>query len=490
MKQALLALCLLLLLSGCTSPEPATEPVVWLPTGTLAPETVPPAPTEPDEPEPPAYELDSYEYAMFPMDYLQITQTSHEGSHLCNWAIDLGGQDRGIDDFYAPFTLRIVRIQEGYNIVWGQSVEKVHLANGGLDYVTVLLEHDDSIEGLYVGQVVQQGEVFYQEGMAGNATGNHVHVEFGLGPYVDEGSFHAEDGRVACNNGIAANEILFLTQSTQMIDQEDGGFTWKTLPIPNETLLETGYRCQGEGHLPQAPIPQLDAACTTGVPYSYTCQLCGQSYTSQLPPTGHAPEEVRRIDPTDSACGAAFYRCKTCGESWLELLWRGDPACPFQDVAERDAPYVATACQKGYLTGFQDSETQFLPDGFVTRRELITTLYQFYGQAGYTCDFSDVWDDDEDYDAIAWASQLGLAGNTEGERFAPDAAVTREDALQMVRGLMQLRGLTTPAAPDEDNGAWAVAIGLTPASANLHCPLTRAECARLLTMMDFLPDVK
>lgn len=468
--------------AGCAEEK---EHVIWSPDGSAvqtgklesqseAPQTEPPAPPEPQ------WRDDGLEYAIFPMEYLHITQTSGEGTHLYNWAVDFAGVDTGIDEFYAPFTLRIVRLQKGYNIVWAQSVDKVHLANGGLDYVTVLLEHSNDIDDLYVGQVVNQGDVFYSEGTAGNASGNHVHCEFGLGQYVNEGSYHAEDDRVAVNNGIAANEILFLTQSTQVIDE--GGFEWQTLPMTTQELVTFGYHCQGQGHIAQDEQTVKAPSCTEDGASRYTCQLCGAQITEAIPATGHTASKIGDLTSSDDAYSAARYTCDTCTESWLELEWNTVPPCDFSDVT--DDPYIGYARQAGLMAAF-DGDT-FLPDGYISRIDLLTVLYQRNGVAGYGCDYTDVQDDDPDVPIIGWATAMGLAEATEKKKFTPDAAVTRLDAIVMVTGVMEPVTVIHATAPED----WAVETDLFSATDNLDCALTRAEAAKLLTLMQLLPTLQ
>lgn len=478
-----MAILLTVLLLSCAGCAKQTRHVIWRPSETVersAPSEA--EQTQSTQPTQPPLQDDGLEYAIFPMEYLMITQTSGEGTHLCNWAVDFAGEDTGIDDFYAPFTLRVVRLQEGYGIVWAQSVDKVHLANGGLDYVTLLLEHCDDIDDLYVGQVVKQGEVFYTEGTAGNATGNHVHAEFAIGPYVNEGSFHAEDGHVAINNGVPANEVLFLTKSTQVTDE--GGFTWQSLPLDTQEIVKNGYRCQGEGHLPQDEEIIQEPSCTRDGLCRYTCQLCGCTVTRPLPATGHTVAKEESDYADQEGCHLLRCTCTSCNAKWWEPEWTTPPTCEFSDVPDAQQPYVGYACENGLMAAFD--EDGFLPDGYISRVELLEILYDRWGTAGYGCDYSDVDDDDPEVPIIGWATAMGLASATEGERFAPSAAVTRLDAVQMVTGVME------PLRFVESTGlsAWAVEVGLFSPTDNLDCPLTRGEAAKLLTIMQLYPTME
>ena len=103
------------------------------------------------------------------------------------YAIDLGGADTEIDDVFAPFDAKIVHIdirptKDGdiTNTVFIQSQKKVLFADGTLDYMVIRFAHDNNISDLQVGQPMEQGHTFYQEGKAG-ASSNHVHMVISRG---------------------------------------------------------------------------------------------------------------------------------------------------------------------------------------------------------------------------------------------------------------------------------------------------------------------
>lgn len=102
---------------------------------------------------------------------------SHKGSE----ANDIRGKTSGIRyPYYAPVTVKCVKIDRAYAFVWWQSINKVRLANGTIDYVTFLCGHDNIID-CHVGQIIKQGVQIGNMGNAGNAVGVHCHIEVGLG---------------------------------------------------------------------------------------------------------------------------------------------------------------------------------------------------------------------------------------------------------------------------------------------------------------------
>ncbi len=127
---------------------------------------------------------EGYEFAIYPAEDMLITQGYYDTySHQKQNAIDITTRCGAV---FAPFTGEIVRVDRGYsrfNTVWLQSQEPVVYADGTVDYMTVVFMHDNNVNDLYIGQIVVQGEYFYHAGVAGGATGPHVHIAVIRGKY-------------------------------------------------------------------------------------------------------------------------------------------------------------------------------------------------------------------------------------------------------------------------------------------------------------------
>lgn len=92
-------------------------------------------------------------------------------------------------------------------------------------------------------------------------------------------------------------------------------------------------------------------------------------------------------------------------------------------------PYVEWGCINGYFTG--TSKTEFSPDKPMTRAELVTILFKFYG-----ADLNDYQDrtsfDDVAVDSwfapyIEWAYENGIVSGVGNDLFAPNIAVKRQE---------------------------------------------------------------
>lgn len=163
--------------------------------------------------------------AIFPMKYLNVTQGYGTGTHKGTFALDLAGKDTGIDNVAAPFDAVVKKIWNNGHTVWLQSTSKVLYADGRVDYATMSFTHDNSIATLFVGQKIKRGQVFYQEGKAGNATGNHVHMEAGRGKFVGTGWHLNTYGYWTINNPYPLHRLLWLPAGT--VVKKSGGYKWK-----------------------------------------------------------------------------------------------------------------------------------------------------------------------------------------------------------------------------------------------------------------------
>lgn len=133
------------------------------------------------------YNKEGKQLAMYPFETMNITQGMNSTfSHKGRMAIDEAGKDVGICDAFAPFDATVVWVDKGSarSGVLITSDEPVLCADGTLRTINFYAFHDNDITDLYVGKKLKQGEVFYQEGTAGFATGNHVHYQTSDKPYT------------------------------------------------------------------------------------------------------------------------------------------------------------------------------------------------------------------------------------------------------------------------------------------------------------------
>lgn len=179
---------------------------------------------------------------------------------------------------------------------------------------------------------------------------------------------------------------------------------------------------------------------------------------------------------TASAGGGAY-----SAQCWVTVLEGSAPH--YEDVPE-DAWYyeaVQYTSEHGLFQGI--TETKFGPHITMTRGMLVTVLYRLEGEPavdGQTQPFTDV-DAGRYYgDAITWAANSGVVNGVTDTRFAPEAAVTREQMVTVLYRYAGLEGADVTAKADlesfpdhdqvkpyaRDAFSWAVGAGIIQGNSN------------------------
>lgn len=128
------------------------------------------------------------QYLIYPMKTISFSQLEYgEFSHKNIPAVDMTGAGTGISNCFAPCDLKVIGLgNNSSNTVYFGSVEPVICADNVVRHVTIAMSHMDDISGYKIGDTFKSGEVCYQEGKAGLATGNHVHVEVANGLHTSK----------------------------------------------------------------------------------------------------------------------------------------------------------------------------------------------------------------------------------------------------------------------------------------------------------------
>ena len=173
------------------------------------------------------------EKAVLILNTLNVSQKANSSfSHKGDKALDLSGKDTGIESLKAPFTGIIKRIYSNVNAVWLESVDKVKYADGTIDYMTIMTMHDNDVSNLKVGDIIKQGNIYYEEGRKGYTTGNHIHLAVGKGKYTGNGWSLNNEGSWVINNQYDVHKGLYLFSDTNILNS--GGYNW----IKTDKLVE------------------------------------------------------------------------------------------------------------------------------------------------------------------------------------------------------------------------------------------------------------
>lgn len=107
----------------------------------------------------------------------------------------------------------------------------------------------------------------------------------------------------------------------------------------------------------------------------------------------------------------------------------------YKDVVQTEwyVPYVDYVVEHGLMSG--TSSTTFVPNGKVTRAQYVQVLYAFAGKpaGAKAAGFNDVKAGAWYVNAVNWAASVGVTGGMTKTTFAPDRAVTREQAATFFR---------------------------------------------------------
>ena len=178
----------------------------------------------------------------------------------------------------------------------------------------------------------------------------------------------------------------------------------------------------------------------------------------------------------------------------------------YSDVAPNAwyAEAVAAVTGQGLMNGV--TSKAFGPNVTTTRGMLVTVLHRMAGEpaASASAGFADVAAGSYCAAAVDWAYEAGITSGASSTGFAPDSALTREQAVTLLCNYAEAQGLDVSAAADlsgypdasavsafaQDAVAWAVDAGLLTGTGagtlNPQGTATRAELAALLVRAEAL----
>ena len=292
------------------------------------------------------------------------------------------------------------------------------------------------------------------------------------------------------------------------------------------------------------------ATCTEPGHRRGTCAACGEQIDETIPAKGHNPIGMQVVKAaTCTEPGLSSGRCIDCGKletavisalghNWgewqitkpatattdgeMQRVCKNDPShkqtqvipatgetgcdgganCPskqYRDVDQTKWYHEAVdyAIVNNLFNG--TSDTTFAPNGTMTRGMLVTVLHRMAGEpaASAPASFTDLrqgW-----YrDAVAWAAENKIVEGISATQFAPDAKVTREQAMTMLMRYAAFKGCDVSARDNlaafsdalsvsswaRDAMQWAVAAGLiegvTDTTIQPRGESTRAQIATIL----------
>ena len=187
---------------------------------------------------------DGYQVALFPLEYMNISQGeggsySHSGSYAIDF-LGWGANGRVYNcPCYAPVDLKCVyATSDSYRIF--ESLDKVHLADGTLSYLTIWFNHGDHNASIHLGDIFRQGEQCNETGTTGFATGDHSHIIVGKGKYIGQKQVN---GNWTLKNQVHMYNTLFVNDTVLI---NDYNYNWRVFqgghPTPTPTPQKYNFK--------------------------------------------------------------------------------------------------------------------------------------------------------------------------------------------------------------------------------------------------------
>lgn len=186
------------------------------------------------------------------MRHIYISQLPYSDFSHPNGALDLAGEDAGISLWFSQGRWKCIAGPWGNGTYFFTAVnpngdpERVMCADGQQRVVTIALTHSNQIYTRNtVGEIYYDGDRMYEEGMNGQATGNHIHCEVAAGVQTTK-YYDKEMGVYRMPMELNPVELFFVNDSFSDVIYDHGTslphctsleYT-KEEPMEEETIIE------------------------------------------------------------------------------------------------------------------------------------------------------------------------------------------------------------------------------------------------------------
>jgi hypothetical protein len=259
---------------------------------------------------------------------------------------------------------------------------------------------------------------------------------------------------------IAANEaehkaICQNCNITWKVDYDPcaSGHTWDAGKVTTAaTCTKTGvktYTCSVCGETKTEDIPVVAhawdagkvttaATCTKAGVKTYTCSAGGETKTEEIAATGHSFDYTKGTvtkAATSTQTGTVVYSCANCDDTQTQVI----PVNKYPDVTDTNQYYYVPAlwaASEGLVKGMDDGS--FNPSGDATRAQMITILWRAAGEPEPTSTvnpFTDVVDTEYThwyYKAVLWGVEQGIIHGMTATTFEPNTVCSRAMILTML----------------------------------------------------------
>ncbi len=263
---------------------------------------------------------------------------------------------------------------------------------------------------------------------------------------------------ISCDKGkaiVASAQYPSLTLQYNAAAREFGCYLNNQSAVALYGMNQTAQRYTTEPQEPGEHVHKYSVyasqspTCTEGGYIGYICS-CGDTYTEQTAPLGHA------YGPWEQVSAAGFHNigseqhiCTRCGDVQTRSIPAvGCPSKNFQDVSATAWYHSAVdfTVDKGLFSGV--TTTAFSPGTPMTRAMLVNVLWRYANRpsAAARAAFTDVKAGKWYTGAIDWAAETGIVSGVTPTLFQPDANITREQTAAILYRFAAYIGEDTSAA--------------------------------------------
>lgn len=183
------------------------------------------------------------EYAIYPFEFMRITQRHDEGNHLPHWKNSKNYSDKPFDEavydggrqYFIPkndFVVEeVMTPPRATNTVRLKSVNKLRIPYQDRDeylYLTLTHMNDDTMKKLKKGMKVPKGSKIILEGSAPPSSGNHFHITANLGKYY--GFLKNSNGSwcFTYEKSLMPNEAFYVNENVKILNAKN--YVFKQCP--------------------------------------------------------------------------------------------------------------------------------------------------------------------------------------------------------------------------------------------------------------------
>ncbi|MCD7881421.1 MAG: alpha-L-fucosidase [Clostridiales bacterium] len=210
-----------------------------------------------------------------------------------------------------------------------------------------------------------------------------------VGVYKAADSFALDDGTV----DYCIHENTELQNASDATCTTDG-YTGDVVCTDCGETVEAGSVIPATGHSYEVTASQ-DATCTEDGSVTYTCSVCGDSYTETVAATGHSYEVTDSKAATCAEDGYVTYTCSVCGDSYTETVtatghsWdAGTVTKEATTEEEGEITYTCTACG--------ETKTEVIAKELKVPEVSVSVSINSNGKLSFTGTYED-YENSEDY---------------------------------------------------------------------------------------------